>query len=589
MKRKNGYLFFIVFLFFCNLLIADGAIVPVAVINLEVKDEAGYFIDDTGNEEEGFDNLSCQVWLNDGYGAAVGFSDVNVEYLELFSTIPSPHYFGIIVVQTSSLYPSSNPGDILKIWVQYNPTGENPNQEGMIEIPLTDESMIELTANEALYLTSEIITEDYGEEDLTGTYQYNTSRGIDDVCEVTLTLPDGSEGDITVGLLSQKPGSVPLHGINFGFYFDKKGLTTLGSGNISVTIDWNSNIGLTGTTESNQGMYISEDGIYWVNTKNVTYSGLSVYGTTLPDFSEGFTSSSGSMTFDINHIPHSVVFGDGDGSYTETTPPQPVGLTAVINGSNLDLTWNKSPQPGVTYDVQEYVGNAWTNLDVSGSIGGTTQKTYSAPGITTDSKFYRAKVSNNSGQISYSQPLGYVKYTLAASGWNMVGYTMGENGTTVDNLYSNISNVESGGVKIWNKDTQAWVTYNDGSTKGLQKGDVFLVNVSSGSTWYSTGSAYSSDGPYSYTFKYSGKGYNLIILPFDKAGITTAAALYDDIFGSSSHTSYNRTISYFDQASGKFLTFEDGPIPSGFDAQVKVGTPFMIHVGSADNNSTWPE
>ena len=573
----------------CKLLFADGGVLPTGNILLEIKDENGAFIDG--------DNLECKIWSDDitgySYSSALTFNvsgstdNVHIDYLEL----TSPN-IGIFEIETSEAFSGAATGNVINIWVHKT---TSTVQEGLIQVPLTDETYIELTDSDALYLTSDILPQTYGGgQGLTGTYTYNSypTRGINDACQVIVELPAGSAGNltagaITVGLLSQKPGTVPSQGINFGFYFDTKDLTTLGSGNIAVTIKWLGDIGLSGTIASDQGLYLSEDGIYWVNTMNVTYpEGISLYGTSVPDY----TTTSGQVSFDIDHIPHSIVFGDGaDGTseYTETTPPQPVGLTAIINGSDLNLAWNKSPQPGVSYDVQEYISSTWTDPLISGTIGNTsTQKTYSAAGISAESKFYRAEVSNNSGEISYSQPMGYVKYVLA-TGWNMVGYTMGENGYTVNSLYDDITGIQAAGIKIWNKDTQAWVTYNDGSTKALQKGDVFLVNVTSTPTWYSAGTAYGSDGAYHYDFEFNDSGYNMIILPFDKASITTTSALFTDIFGRGRFT-IDHTLSWYNASEGAFVTYDGGDIGNIFDSSLRIGVPLIVHIAASDD-ITWPD
>jgi len=552
-----------------GLLTADG-VIP-GVVNLEIKDEDNAAIlSSTG--------LSCEVWFNDNYAGKVTLADVNIG----FTTIGA--LAGILTIDAKALNPSSGPGDFLNIWVGY-PT----NQEGFVSIPLTDENTLQFVGPNALILTSEIEEETYGDGALTGTYIYNGySRDINDVCRVTVVLPATSVGNMKLGLLSQKPGSVPSQGIDFGFYFDTKALTTLGSGNITVTVNWTGDIGLSGTVADDQGLYLSEDGIYWVNTKNVTYSGLSVYGTDEPDYD-----TSGQVSFAIDHIPHAIVFGNGatgTSSYTESTPPRSAGLTAAFDSDDLVLTWSESPQPGVSYDVQAFSGT-WYNLNMPGSISGTTTKSFTIEDAATgDSQFYRTYVANNSEGSSTSLPMGFVKNTLAAVGWNMVGYSMGSESQTIASLKSDIGN--SASIKIWDDSNQVWEVPLDSST--LSKGKVFLVDVNASSTWYSVGTAYPASGPYSYTLNYaSSSGYNTVILPINKSadGIDTAEELYDDIFGSTRGTdSYPRTISWYDQSSGKYLTYDNGPITSsGFDSEVKVGSPFIIHIGSGDDNTIWPE
>ena len=575
MKNALRIFMMVILLFSVYGLIADAAI--PGVVNLEIKDEAGAAITSSTN-------LSCEVWLNTGYLSKVTFSNNNVAFTTLGSV-------GIIAIDAKALYSGSGPGDILNVWVQYGSGA--PYQEGLIPIPLTDANTQAVVGPDALILTSQVATNTFAVDDLVKTYNFvppARASGTGIACAVTLTLSADSDGDVTVGLLNNKPGSVPSQGINFGLYFDTKALTTEGSGDHTINIAWSNAITDLDISSGVYGLYLSEDGIYWVNTYNVTYPGKSAYGTTDPSFTVNV--SSGSVSFDIDHIPHAIVFGNGatgTTSYTETTPPKSVGLTAAFSTNDLVLTWSKSPQPGVTYDLQSYNGS-WSDMSVSGSITGTDTKSYTITSATgSDSKFYRTKVSNNSEGYSYSYPMGYVKYELNATGLNMVGYTMGTEGKSYNTFTTEVTNVTA--IKVWNNTTQSWDTAS--ASSNFNKGDALLIDVSAATTWYSVGAAYTADGPYSYTLNYptGTSGYNAIILPFDEAsGISTVAGLYTDIFSGMRGTeSYPRTISWYDRATGKYLTYDGGPLSSTFDAQVKVGAAFMIHVGSSDSGSTWPQ
>lgn len=562
-----------------GLMLFSDAVIP-GVINLEVKDE-------DNNAILSSTSLSCEVWLNTDYGSKITFSNLHVGFTSIGETA------GLLTIDAKAQYPSSGPGDYLHVWVKYTGSG---NQEGLIDIPLTNENTQEFVGNNALILTSSVATNTFAGEDLEKIYSFNPSRAAGSAidCDVTVTLSSGSAGDVTIGLFNQKPGSVPLQGINFGIYFDTKALTAEGSGDHTINIAWSNAIDNLDTSSGVYGLYLSEDGTYWVNTYNVTYSGKSVYGTTDPSFT--VNASTGNVSFDIDHIPHSIVFGNGDTgttSYTETTPPQSAGIGASLDSNDLDLEWTESPQPGVTYDLQEYSGGSWTDMNVSGSITGTTTKAYTvSSAVGSDSKFYRTKVSNNSGQTSYSQVMGYIKNTLSASDWNLVGYSMGAESQTVSSLETEIGS--SASIKIWNDTSQSWVVPNGSVT--LSKGDVFLVDVNAETTWHSVGTAYPADGSGSYTWVYSstsGSGYNPVILRVNKIidGVDTISELYADIFdGSRGTDSYSRTISWFDHSTQCYTTYDDGPLSSYLGStSINVGDAFIVHVGSSDNASTWSQ
>ncbi|MCF7913445.1 MAG: hypothetical protein K9M99_13035 [Candidatus Cloacimonetes bacterium] len=574
---KNRILVLLIFfLVICNL---SGIDVDHRVV-IELKNEDGSVPADV--------NVDFELWLNNDRAAENVWDETEVT-ADTYQIITTTADHGLFDISVANYFDGADYGDELHIWAQ----NTDLTQEGIMTVQLGYSTPQSFLDSNALVLISTIVTHASNTSSAED-YTFNAGRDNDVDCTVSVLSPSGTTGDITVGLLDAIPSTIPnsSQAIDLSFYFDVKDLSA-GTGTFAITIDWDTgDVDL--ESSSDPDLFISEDGLKWINTDNYA-NGTS-----------NFSWSAGSVSFEIDHIPHSIVFGDGNGTYTETTPSIPAGQTITLDGSDLTLDWVKAELPGATYTIETntsaYAGSGWTN--VSGTIGTSGNRknlVITQPGD--DYRFYRVKAANNSGQSSnWCTVFGIRKYTLV-SGWNMIGYPLGADGLQIKKLYSDgiggntyygdITNIATNNaVKKWNKTTQSWTTYSNTSSTTISKGDILMVNTTGAATWYSTGIVATGSTPYQYTLSYQSaiSGYNAVLLPPSQTSMTTTAALYDAIFGTSNPTAYSRTISWYDAANGGYITYDDGPLENdeAFDSAIKIGVPLLIHVKPGDT-ITWPQ
>jgi len=574
---KNRLLFLILFsLVICSL---SGLDVDHRVV-IELKNEDGSIPADV--------NVDFEIWLNNDRAADHVWDETETTANTYQVVLTTPNH-GLFDISVANYFPGADYGDVLHVWAQ----DTSQIEEGIITVQLGYSTPQNFLDSSALVLVSTIVTHASNTSSAED-YTFNAGRNNNVDCTVSVLSPSGTTGDITVGLLDAIPSTIPnsSQAIDLGFYFDVKDLSA-GTGTFTVTVDWDTgDVDL--ESSSDPDLFISEDGLKWINTDNYA-NGTS-----------NFSWSAGSVSFEIDHIPHSIVFGDGNGTYTESTPDVPAGQAITLDGSNLTLAWIKAELPGATYTIETntlaYSGSGWSS--VSGTVvdsGNKKNLVITQPGD--DYRFYRVKAANHSGQSSnWCTVFGIRKYTLV-SGWNMIGYPLGADGLQIKKLYNDaivgntyygdITNLEANNaVKKWNKTTQSWTTYGNASSVTISKGDIFLVNLTSGTTWYSTGIVASGSNPYQYTLSYQSgiSGYNAVLLPLNQTSITTTAGLYDAIFGTNSHTTFGRTISWYDAVSEGYITYDDGPLDTEetFDSVMKAGVPLIIHVKPTDN-ITWPQ
>ncbi|MCF7913215.1 MAG: hypothetical protein K9M99_11845 [Candidatus Cloacimonetes bacterium] len=579
---KKSLLFMFIFLL---LLINLSAIELDHRVVIEVNNEDGSVPADVGVEFE--------IWLNDDRTAEHVYDETEVT-AETYRVITTTEDHGMLDISVPNYLSGAGYGDELHVWVKDTDSIE----EGLMTVQLGYSTPQQFLDNNSLVLVSTIVTiaaNTSAAED----YVFNSGRDNAVDCTVSIQSPAGTTGDITVGLMNAIPSTLPVSGqaINLCFYFDVKDLTA-GEGNFNVSVNWdNTDVAL--DSSSDPDLFISEDGLKWINTDNYAN------GTSNFNWSTG-NRATDEVTFDIDHVPHSIVFGDGEGTYTESTPDVPEGQTVTMDGSDMTLEWIKAELPGAVYTIETntsaYASSGWTTVsETIGTSGNKKNIVITQPAD--EYRFYRVKAANNSGQSSnWCTVFGFRKYSLV-SGWNMIGYPLGADELQIKKLYNDgISGTDEYGdiatiatnnaVKKWNKTTQSWVTYGNAATATISKGDILMINTTGAPTWYSTGMIDSDSNPYQYTLNYQSgvSGYNAILLPLNKTSITTTADLYDDIFGTPKPTAFGRTISWYDNATDSFLTYDDGPLGTeeAFDSVIKAGVPLIIHVRSTDN-ITWPQ
>lgn len=541
---------------------------PSCNVNIEIKSETGTVPPSA---------ISYELWLNDGYSTKVTSSNwVIYEKHDLDENEEDD--LGLLVITTRSVFNSFQAGDVLHVWVQ----DSSNSHESSTDVTLNYENTIILSGNDALKLVSSIQTKSANTSSAES-YTFNSGARDNAVdCTVALQSPSGTSGNITIGILNSIPASIPVsaQAIDLGFYFDARS-ATIGSGNFQFTISWDdTDVALDGS--SNYGLFISEDGTEWINTDNYAN------GTSSESWSDN-SRATDQVTFNIDHLPHSIVLGDGTtATYTESTPDAPASLMfSEIGDDGFTLQWVASSFPDESYDIQKSSNpfTSWTNISNPTISSDGNIKQYEVTESLSSAYFYRVKANNHSSQSSGYSTSGYKK-NLLASGWNLVAYSLGEDGYNVQGFYDDISNIASeNAVKIWNYDTQTWDIKTTSANDQIDKGDCFMVKTTTTVNWYNTGTPPAEDMQYSLNYKSGISGYNVVMRPWDESSATTVSGLHTTLFGSSI-TDGTRTISWFDTSSSGIRIYDGYKLTTS--GSIALGAPLIIHMKTGDSQITWP-
>ena len=457
------------------------------------------------------------------------------------------------------------------------------DHEGNTDITLNYENSIELSGNDALTLVSKIIPHN-ANTNSAESYTFNSgatrNNGVD--CTISIKSPSESSGSITIGLLKAIPASIPesSEAIDFGFYFDTRA-ATIGTGNFEITIAWDDqDINL--ESSDNPGLFISEDGSKWINTDN--------YANGTSEFSWADNSRvTDQVYFKIDHLPNSIVFGDGvERTYTESTPDTPASLMFYeIDDDGLTLQWVPSSLPDEDYEIQKSSApySDWTTISSPTISNVGSVKQYEVTTLAADTYFYRVKAINHSSGSSSYNTVGYHKNSLI-SGWNLVSYALGGENYNVKGFYDDISNIaDDDAIKIWDYDTQSWIIKAASVNAEIELGNCFMVKTTASGSWYNRGLVPSSGMDFTLTYTSGLSGYNVVMRPWGESSATTISGLHNTLFGGSI-TDGARTISWFDATAEGICIYDGYKLISS--SSISPGQPLIIHLKSGDVDITWP-
>lgn len=561
--------------FFLMLLFMISSIYATHSVLVEVQKEDG---NHPGTEN---DDLNYKVWLRDENSA----EDV----------LTSGCYFivsgdGVLLIEVENIGSWSH-GDLLHIWAQDGEGGP----EGIFSVVLNYENsqVFDFSgSNEGLTLCSVIDTKSASTTGETYSFPIST-RGNQIVCTAVVTSPN-TGGDISVGLLASVPVSIPVSGetVDFGFMFDDKDYTGGGTG-FTISITWNTSgaantyVYLESTTSPS--LFLTFDGVNWVNS-NYASTRTKIGMTSIEWTSVDNADNNDNVQFTINQLPKKIVFGDGVGTYTETTPNVTGGQTfASIDESEVILQWTRSEVPSASYTV-EYSDSPYGSWSTASGTEGSLNNniTFEISGTPGDHKFYRVKaVNSSSGESSYCAVFGYKKHSLS-TGWNLVSHSLGKATTSLNDLSSKYGSKipQAPGTivfKTWNDANQQWVDCEKSSSQSINHGNCYQVYINSGFVWYNTGATPSTGMVFTLDYSTGVSGYNYVILPWDESA-TAVSDLYTTLFGTSSGSGI-RTISWYDNSIGGIISYDYDKINSS--DTINPGDALIIHVNTTDN-ITWP-
>jgi len=176
-------------------------------------------------------------------------------------------------------------------------------------------------------------------------------------------------------------------------------------------------------------------------------------------------------------------------------------------------------------------------------------------------------------ESDFSDVVGYVKYELTASDYNMIALPMGDTGiTTAAELATAISpDVES--ISIWDNETHNWNQYlvtTPSSSFAIEAGDAFLIYMGGTSNvdFYCAGTL-----PTQANYDLVANDYHTMMLPLNRSDIATTAEFATSI------GSGIESISTWDNETHNWKQYLVSTPSSSFD--INIGDGFLIYSNEA--------